>query len=162
MTTEDKAVTIVNWALTHWVAILVGLLAVIVTAFLVALLAEWRKKHISKKTEAKVEGWVIQKTLATSALLFGGLEYALPFIQQNLEVLRNLKYVGGFVVAVYASANFLYAMKFKSWFKAVQTYLEKRQAKLAKKAASDAQIAQSQQLAQPTRSVPDSPFEAEV
>lgn len=162
MDSQTKAVMVVDWAISHWVAILIGLLAVVVTAFLVALLAEWRKKHLSKKTEEKVEGFVIQKTLAASALLFGGLEYALPFIQQNLEVLRNLKYVGGFVVAVYAAANFLYAMKFKSWFKAVQTYLEKRQAKLAEKAASDAQTEQSPQLVQPTRSVPDSPFEAEV
>ena len=161
MSTEDRAVAFVNWALTHYVAILVGLAAVVVTAFLIALLAELRKKHISKKTEDKVEGWVIQKTLAGSALLFGGLEYLIPFIQNNLAVLQSLKFVGGYVVAVFAAANFLYAFKFKKWFKTFETALEARRDKLAaKKAANDAP---QPDLSQPLPSTPEngvvSPFD---
>lgn len=156
---QEKAVEIVDWSLTHWQALAVGVLAVVITAFVVAAVTEWYKSHRNKKTEVKVEGWLIQKALAFTALLFGGLEYALPFLQQNLTVLSNLKYVGGFVVSVYAAANFLYAMKFKSWFKAVQAYLEQRRAKLEAK-ASGVPTEQSQPLEQPILTQPDNPFEA--
>jgi hypothetical protein len=161
MTNEEKATIIVDWALTHWVALLIGVATVVVAAFLAAALTEWRKRHISKKTEEKVEGWVIQKTLALSSTLFAGLGLALPFLHTYLPVLSSLKYVGGFVVSVYAAGNFLYALKFKKWFKGVTAYLEARRDRLAaKKAASDVQpeLPQSPEL-QPTV-VPDSPFEA--
>lgn len=158
--TEEKAVLYVTWVLDHWVAVLIGLTAVVVTALVVAAVTEWYKVHRNKNTETKIEGWVIQKALAFTALLFGGLEYALPFVQQNLAVLSSLKYVGGFVVSVYAAANFLYALKFKKWFKAVQSYLEQRRAKLeAKKAVSDVPTEQPQpQEPQPVLES-DSPFE---
>lgn len=161
MTTEDKAVQIVTWLLDHWQALAVGFVAVVVTAFVIAALTEWYKVRRNKRTEAKVEGIVIQKLLAFTAVLFGALEYALPFVQTNIVALSNLKYVGGFVVSVYAAANFLYALKFKSWFTAVQSYLEQRRARLA--AASDAQQSeQSQLLEQPILTQPDNPFEATV
>jgi hypothetical protein len=159
---EDKAVIIVDWILTHWVAVLIGLAVVVVSAFLVALLTEWRKKHISKKTEEKVEGWLIQKTLAFTAVLFGGLEYLLPFVQHNIGVLSGLKYVGAYVVATYAAANYLYSWKFKGWFKTVQSYLEARRDKLAAKKASDAQTEQPQQPVLPPAPAPSTPFEESV
>lgn len=162
MSNEERATAIVDWALMHWVALAIGFIAVVVTAFVVAALTEWRKKHISKRTEEKVEGWVVQKTLAFSALLFGGLEYALPFIQHNLTVLSSLKWVGPYVVAVYAAANYLYSWKFKKVFTAVQSFLEQRRAKLeAKKAtASDAQPEQPQSPELQPAAAPGSPFEA--
>jgi hypothetical protein len=158
MDNTQRAVNIVNWMLDHWVQLAIGLVAVVVTAFVVSGLAYLRKRYLSKRTEDAVEGWAIHKTLVGASLLFGGLDYFLPFLQQNIEVLKSLKFVGPFVVSVYAAANFLYALKFKSWFKAIEAYLQKR----ADKKASDALAVQSQPPALQPPTVPESPFEAQV
>lgn len=155
---QEKAVTYVTWAMDHWAAVLIGLLTLAVAAFIVAALTEWRKKHITKKTEEKVEGWVIQKTLAFFSLLFVGVDYFVPFVQQNFDMVKNVKWVGPSVIAVYGAANFLYAGAFKDWFKSFQAKLEARQAKKA----SDAQTVQSPQPEPQTVPVPDNPFEQQA
>lgn len=158
--TEDRAVQIVTFLLDHWVALVIGLVVVVVGGIVVMSLAELRKRHLSKRTEDKIEGWVIQKTLAGLSLLMGGLAYALPFLHTYLPVLGSLKYVGGFILSFYGAANYLYAWKGKAWFKALTTYLEQRRDKLAaKKAVSDAQSVQPQPQEQQPILESDSPFE---
>jgi hypothetical protein len=156
MNNTQRAVNIVNWSLDHWVAVLIGVSSVVVCAFLVALVTELRKRYLSKKQEEKIEGWVIQKTLASMTLLLAGLDYFVPFLQHNLPTLSNLKYVGPYMVSVYAAANFLYALKFKKWFTSFRSYLENR------KTTKDVSTVQPQQPVQPQDLATDSPFEAQV
>lgn len=66
--------------------------------------------------------------LVVTTLLFTGLEYAIPFIQEHLVSLQTLPHVGKYVVGIYAAMNFLYSIKLKAWFQVWFKWLSKKDA----------------------------------
>lgn len=57
--------------------------------------------------------------------LFTGLQYYTPWLQTHLRTLETLPYIGAYAVGIYAAANFLYAVKAKSWFQSILKTAEK-------------------------------------
>lgn len=57
--------------------------------------------------------------------LFTGLQYYTPWLQTHLRTLETLPYIGAYAVGIYAAANFIYAVKAKSWFQSILKTAEK-------------------------------------
>lgn len=104
-----------NW-LTYTLAIV---FAVVVSAVVYII-----KAKASKDLEDKV----LHKLLLLVTLLFTGIQYLIPYLRDHLASLQTLPYVGEYVVGIYAAANFLYAVRLKSWFKVVFAWVSKQDA----------------------------------
>lgn len=100
-------------------------IAVLVGALLISVVVEVIKRRYTAKQQAKMLSETAQKLLALSATVFAGLGYMLPFMQQNLTVLRSLPHVGEFAISIYAFANLLYAVRLKTWYKVVASWLSR-------------------------------------
>lgn len=117
-----------NWAI---------VVAAIITALLVAFVMEYIKHRFTLKqaqalatTGVKLAQSKLHVLLVLISTLFAGLEYYIPFLQQHLRTLETLPYLGAYVVSIYAAANFLYALKAKTWFQAVLKTATKLDAKV--------------------------------
>lgn len=114
-----QTVTLPSWFVTaavavkhNWAIVVAVLLAGLVTSAVVAYV---KHKYTLRQGIAMSQATLHKLLLAVSAV-FTGLQYYLPFLQTHLRTLETLPYIGGYAVSIYAAANFLYALKAKSWF----------------------------------------------
>lgn len=125
---NTTTVTVPTWLVNvaHAIAnnwVLVG--AAILSAFVVSAIVEWVKhRYTVKKAEALGQKALHEILLLVSAL-FAGLQYYLPFLQQHLRTLETLPYIGIYAVGIYAAANFVYALRLKTWFTTFVTWASK-------------------------------------
>lgn len=123
-----QTVTLPSWlvhvlvAVYHnWAIVAAALLAGLVTSGVVAYI---KHKYTLKQGVAFSQATLHKLLLAVSAV-FTGIQYYLPFLHDHLRTLETLPYVGGYVVSIYAAANFVYALKAKTWFTKLWNTAEK-------------------------------------
>lgn len=120
-------------------------IAVLVGALLISIVVEVIKRRYTKKQLQKMESETAQKLLALFAAVFTGLGYLLPYLQQNLTVLRSLPYVGVYAISIYAFANLLYAVRLKSWYKVVAAWLTRESTSDTTEPAAEAPVSPAPQ-----------------
>jgi hypothetical protein len=123
-----QTVTLPSWlvkvlvAVYHnWAIVAAALLAGLVTSAVVAYV---KHRYTLKQGVAFSQATLHKLLLAVSAV-FTGIQYYLPFLQTHLRTLETLPYLGGYVVSIYAAANFVYAIKAKTWFTKLWNTAEK-------------------------------------
>jgi hypothetical protein len=123
-----QTVTLPSWlvhvlvAVYHnWAIVAAALLAGLVTSGVVAYI---KHKYTLRQGVAFSQATLHKLLLAVSAV-FTGIQYYLPFLHDHLRTLETLPYIGGYAVSIYASANFLYALKAKTWFSKLWNTAEK-------------------------------------
>lgn len=150
----DKTITVPDWlfrvldAIYHNVD--VGLISLLSMVVLSALAYVFNKK-VSKKRLQAIQKSTIHVFLVVVSAVFGFLGQAIPYLHDNLAVFRNVPHVGEYIVGIYAGANFLYAVRLKTWFKAIDAWLNKEDGTTSK-------LAGLPEL-QPTETTPESNFE---
>lgn len=102
----------------------------IVTALLIGFVTEYVKHRYTLKQLKKLETLAIHTLLVGLAVASTVLEYAIPFLQTNLRALETLPYIGAYAVGVYAAANYLYALKGKTWYQNLLNTAQKLDKKL--------------------------------
>lgn len=114
--------TISNWVLDNLIPI--GVLGLLFVVLISAIVFTLNNRHLSKNGE-KYKDSTVHILLVVITSFFTGLATLIPILQDNLIFLQHLPYVGEFIITVYAAANFLYALRLKVWFVAIQNWLRK-------------------------------------
>jgi hypothetical protein len=105
----------------NWAIVVAALLSGLVVSAAVA----YRKHRYTLKQGIEYGQAKLHILLLGVSAVFTGIQYYLPFLHDHLRTLETLPYIGGYVVSIYAAANFVYAIKAKTWFTKLWNTAEK-------------------------------------
>lgn len=117
--------TIPTWA--PQILVVAGL--TLLFGLLTGLIVQYIKHKYTLAQGQSLAMLAVHNALIVVSLAFTALSYFLPFLQQNIIAFQHLPYVGAYAVGLYGAANYLYALKGRTWFNNILQTAQKLDAK---------------------------------